>query len=94
MEIIFILLIEKNMYTKHKGANKTFSHDHCSRQDYTVANTDLPKWRVYAGLSNISSTFEPFKDFYHIRRVIKHPGFETTRWDNNLAIIITVEPMQ
>jgi len=59
---------------------------------YSVFDLNLHDWRVYAGEYNISAT-DPNEKYYHIRRVVLHPGFNTTSLENDIALVITTEKM-
>ena len=63
------------------------------RPGYTLYDLDLHYWRIYAGEYNIS-TDDPNEKYYHINRVILHPGYNSTSLENDLAIIITKETIQ
>lgn len=62
------------------------------RIGYSVFDLNLHNWRVYAGEYNIN-TQDPYEKTYHIRRVLLHPGYNTTSLENDIALIITVEPI-
>ncbi|KAH3871591.1 chymotrypsinogen A-like [Dreissena polymorpha] len=69
------------------------SAQHFEGTGYSVFDLNLHQWRIYAGSHNISTT-DPYEKTYHIRRVVLHPGYNVTSLENDIALIITVEPMQ
>ena len=62
------------------------------RIGYSVFDLNLHLWRMYAGEYNISKD-DPNESFVHIRRVVLHPGYNTTSLENDIALVITVEPI-
>lgn len=69
------------------------SAQHFEGPGYSIFDLDLHYWRVYAGEYNIS-TNDPHEKFYHINRVVLHPGYNITSLENDIALIITREPVQ
>jgi len=68
------------------------SAQHFEGPGYSVFDLNLHRWRLYAGEYNISTT-DPNEKFYHIRRVVLHPGYNITSLENDIALVITVEPI-
>ncbi|XP_045213760.1 chymotrypsinogen A-like isoform X2 [Mercenaria mercenaria] len=68
------------------------SAQHFEGVGYSVFDLNLHNWRLYAGEYNIK-TQDPHEKSYHIRRVVLHPGYNTTSLENDIALIITVEPI-
>ncbi|KAL4240264.1 Tryptase beta-2 [Mactra antiquata] len=69
------------------------SAQHFEGPGYSVFDLDIKYWRIYAGEYNISMD-DPHEKFYHINRVILHPGYNITSLENDIALIITREPIQ
>ncbi|KAH3869477.1 plasma kallikrein-like [Dreissena polymorpha] len=69
------------------------SAQHFEGFGFSVFDLNLHQWKLYAGSHNISMT-DPHEKTYHIRRVVLHPGYNDTSLENDIALIITVEPMQ
>ena len=63
-----------------------------SRPGYSIFDLDIHYWRVYAGEYNISVT-DPNEKYYHISRVVLHPGYNVTSLENDVALILTREPI-
>ncbi|KAH3714944.1 chymotrypsinogen A-like [Dreissena polymorpha] len=59
---------------------------------HRVFENSLHRWRIYAGEHNIS-TVDPHEKAYYVRGVEKHPGFNITSLENDIALIITVDPI-
>ncbi|XP_060571115.1 chymotrypsinogen A-like [Ruditapes philippinarum] len=68
------------------------SAQHFEGVGYSVFDLNLHLWRVWAGEYNINVN-DPHEKSYHIRRVVLHPGYNTTSLENDIALIITVEPI-
>ncbi|XP_052820910.1 chymotrypsinogen A-like [Mya arenaria] len=68
------------------------SAQHFEGWGYSIFDMNLHNWRLYTGSHNISMT-DPHEKTYHIRRVVLHPGYNTTSLENDIALIITVEPI-
>ena len=72
---------------------RTLTHI-CRRfHDLDDIQVSLQKWRLYAGKFNLS-TQDPYEKFYHVRRVILHPGYNATDLQDDVAIVITVDPIE
>jgi transmembrane serine protease 2 len=69
------------------------SAQHFEGIGYSVFDLNLHLWRLYAGSYNISTT-DSHEKFYHIRRVVLHPGYNVTSLENDIAVVLTVEPIQ
>ncbi|KAH3869473.1 hypothetical protein DPMN_032642 [Dreissena polymorpha] len=60
---------------------------------FSVFDLNLHQWKLYAGSHNISMT-DPHEKTYHIWRVVLYPGYNDTSLENDIALVITVEPLQ
>ncbi|XP_052789911.1 vitamin K-dependent protein C-like isoform X2 [Mya arenaria] len=69
------------------------SAQHFEGTNYNVFDLKLNLWRVYAGEYNISAT-DPNEKYYHIRRVVLHPGYNVSSLENDVALIILNDPIQ
>ncbi|KAH3872497.1 anionic trypsin-2-like isoform X2 [Dreissena polymorpha] len=69
------------------------SAQHFEGFGYNLFDLDLRLWRVYAGEYNISTT-DPHEKYYHIKRVVIHPGYNITSLENDIALVITTQPIQ
>jgi len=68
------------------------SAQHFEGPGYSLFDLDLHFWRVYAGEYNISTT-DPHEKYYHIKRVVLHPGYNWTTLENDVALVITSAPI-
>jgi secreted trypsin-like serine protease len=68
------------------------SAQHFEGPGYSVFDLNLHRWRLYTGQYNISTT-DPHQAYYHVRRVVLHPGYNISSLENDIALIITVEPI-
>merc|ERR550539_109203 len=68
------------------------SAQHFEGVGFSVFDLNLHNWALYAGAHNINIA-GPHEKTYHIRRVVLHPGYNTTSLENDIALIITVESM-
>ena len=57
-------------------------------ETYNVFDLNLHLWRLYAGEYNISKD-DPNEQYYRIRRVLLHPGYNATSLENDIALVIT-----
>ncbi|KAL3875568.1 hypothetical protein ACJMK2_033509 [Sinanodonta woodiana] len=69
------------------------SAQHFEGPGYSIFDVDITHWRVYAGEHNIH-TKDPNERYYHIARVVLHPGYNYSSLENDIALIITRERMQ
>jgi len=68
------------------------SAQHFEGPGYDLYDLDLHFWRAYAGEYNISTT-DPHEKYYHVKRVVLHPGYNSTSLENDIALVITTAPI-
>lgn len=69
------------------------SAQHFEGPGFSLYDLDLHFWRAYAGEYNITTT-DPHEKYYHVKRVVLHPGYNYTSLENDIALVITTQPIQ
>lgn len=64
-----------------------------NRANHDFGKKELRDWKLYAGDYNISKK-DPYQKVYHIRRIAMHPGYDYNNLENDLALILTREPIE
>ncbi|XP_052266826.1 plasma kallikrein-like isoform X2 [Dreissena polymorpha] len=59
---------------------------------YNMYDFDLHYWRLFAGEYNVLTT-DPHEKVYTIKSVFIHPGYNYTTLENDIALVITTQPI-